>query len=732
MKYEILHEIPGRMRVRCLGFHVTGQVARAIGELLSLQDGIVAASLNPRTGNLLVVYSRVMPRGHLLALLDVMESEDWDGFGLTPLAGPPPLFDVTVSAMMREAFLLGLKLLLLPAPVRYALILLEALPIVGKGLVSLARGRADIAVLDAAAVSIMAARSEFGALRAILWMFGAADALGGWTREQSRSNLAAALALEVDSVWTRTPRGDRKRALADVGPDDLVIIQTGSVIPVDGVVAEGEALVNQSMLTGESEATHKTPGHSVFAGAVVDEGQLVIRVTKAAGETRLRNIIDFIEESEALKAGVQSDAEHLADGIVPYSLLLALTVLVVTRNPARASAVLMVDYSCAIRISTPLTILKAIQEGVQNGVLIKGGKYLEILADADALVIDKTGTLTMARPHVHEVVGFAGWTPREVLRTAACIEEHFPHPVGRAVVKEAERQTLRHRERHAKPEYILAHGISSRLDGKEILVGSAHFIFDDMGVAWTDEALATARNEADRGRSLLYMAHDRRLVGVLAVEDPIRPDAAATLSGLSADGVGDIHMLTGDGERTARAVADRLGIKDHRSGMLPVEKAAFINRLKAKGRKVVFVGDGVNDSPALSAASVGVSLKDGADIAKEVAGVVLVDGRLSDLLVGRRLSRLALNRVASQFGVIMGLNSLLIALGLFGALTPRLAAIFHNLGTLLVTANSIQQLLPDASEKTISMPLPDGDRVRGGSPKEAPLHDGAWRKRIPS
>jgi Cu2+-exporting ATPase len=527
-------------------------------------------------------------------------------------------------------------------------------------------------------------------------MFAAADALEGWTREQSRSSLAESLALKVDAVWVRTPGGDVRRPMSEIRPGDHIVVRTGGVIPVDGVVVEGDALVNQSVLTGESEALHKTAGLTVFAGTVIDEGDIVVRVVKAADDTRLRGIVKFIEESESLKAGVQSRAERMADAIVPYSLFAALAIFAITRNPIRASAVLMVDYSCAIR------------EGVKSGVLIKGGKYIERMAQADSLVIDKTGTLTKSRPSVARVIAFEGWSETEVLRAAACIEEHFPHPVGRAVVKKAEQENLHHRERHAKPEYILAHGIASILDGREIFVGSAHFIFDDMGILRSGEVDRESAAEAEKGRSLLYMAHDGRLVGMLSIEDPIREDAQATLAALSDGGLRHVTMLTGDGERTARAVAGTLKIGEYRSGLLPVDKAELIKAMKECGRKVIFVGDGVNDSPALSAADVGVSLKDGADIAKEVAGVVLVDGKLSGLAVARIVSRLALRRIDLQFIFIMGLNSLLMGLGLFGAITPRLAALLHNLGTVLVTANSVKKLLPDsAGDMTITMPVAD-------------------------
>ncbi len=711
MEYDVLHDIPGRLRVHCRDPRAT-RFATAIGQLLSTQDGVVSAELSPRTGNLLVTYTRVLPRRHVLNLLNVLEASDWEAIG--PNAGKPPatFFETSLCAVAATAFWHFLKWLVLPPLVRHGLTFLQAVPYVGKGLTALTRGSLEVAVLDGTALAILALRHDFVAIRTILWMFSAAEALEDWTREQSRNSLTESLALKVDSVWVRTDTGDIRRPMSEVRPGDLVVVRTGSVIPVDGVVVEGDAFINQSVLTGESEAAHKCPGLSVFAGTVIDEGDIVIRVEKTANDTRLQGIVTFIEQSEALKADVQSRAERMADAIVPYNLFLALAILAITRNPLRASAVLMVDYSCAIRMATPLTILSAIREGVKNGVLIKGGKYVESLAHADSLVIDKTGTLTQSRPAVARVIPFAGWNASEVLRTAACIEEHFPHPVGRAVVKRAERDNLRHRERHAKPEYILAHGIVSTLEGRKILIGSAHFVFDDMGIARNGEAEREAAVEAELGRSLLYMAHDGHLVGMLSVEDPIREDAQATLTALFDHGVESVTMLTGDGERTAGAVAKILGISQYHSGLLPVDKADLIHGLQKNGRKVIFVGDGVNDSPALSAAAVGVSLKDGADIAKEVAGVVLVDGQLSGLATARALSRQAMKRIDWQFGFILGLNSLLILFGLFGVIAPRLAALLHNLGTVLVTAHSVKKLLPErlSDDMVIEMQLETPDR----------------------
>ncbi|MDR3078148.1 MAG: heavy metal translocating P-type ATPase, partial [Planctomycetota bacterium] len=461
---------------------------------------------------------------------------------------------------------------------------------------------------------------------------------------------------------------------------------------------EGEALVNQAALTGEVESSHKRPGLTAFAGTTVEEGRLIVRTDRPADRTRLREIVRLIAESETLKAGIQARFERLSGALVPYSLFLSLFVLLITRDAQRAASALLVDYSCAIRISTPLAILSAIREGSRRNVLIKGGRPLEAIATADCLALDKTGTLTLATPSVAGVRAFDGWEEAEILRAAACLEEHFPHPVARAVVREAERRDLRHQEKHAEPEYILAHGISSRLDGRQIWVGSAHFVLDDQGAEAIPEVDAAARFEADRGRSLISLAVGGRVKGIVAIEDPIRPDAARTLASLAADGMGEIIILTGDGEKTALALTAELGVGVPRAGLLPADKARIIQELTASGRRVMFVGDGMNDSPALSAAGVGVSLKEGADLAKDVSGLLLLDGRLSGLVFARRLSRAALARIHRQFWFIMGLNSMLLALGLAGSISPWAASLLHNVGTLAVAGNSVRRLLPNEEE----------------------------------
>ncbi|MDR1535639.1 MAG: heavy metal translocating P-type ATPase [Planctomycetota bacterium] len=707
MKYEILHDIPGRLRLRCLDLAPTRRVADAVSALLSPQEGVVSVFLSPRTGNLLVIYSfGRTSREQVLALVGALTPDDWEGLEGEIQPRPPPLFETAFAAGLETAFNSLLRWLFLPAPVRFALNVWRAFPRLVRGLASLLSPRFDIALLDASALAIMILRRDSSAMRTLLLLFSAADSLEEWTREESRAGLADSLALKFDFAWVKTPGGEIRKRVADLREGDLVVVRAGAAIPVDGVAVAGEALVNQSTLTGESVPAPKRAGLSVFAGTVVEEGALTIRTDKPAEQTRLREIVRFIEESESLKAEVQSRAERLAESIVPYSLFLSLAVFAVSRDSARAAALLMVDYSCAIRLSSSMTIIAAIREGVGHGVLLKGGKYVEDAALVDCLALDKTGTLTLATPAVAGIRAFAGWGEEEALRTAACIEEHFPHPVARAVVREAERRRLRHREKHAEPEYIMAHGVASRLEGRDVLVGSAHFVLDDMGAEASAEAVEAARSEALLGRSILYLAVGGRVAGIIAIEDPVRPDAAGALAALAADGIGKIVILTGDGERTALAVTESLGLEAPRAELLPADKARIIREFREAGRRVMFVGDGVNDSPALSAANVGVSLKGGSDLAREVCGVLLLDGSLAGLLAARRLSRAALVRIDRQFWFIVGLNSLLLACGLYGGISPRFAAFFHNLGTLAVTANSIRRLLPEPEPRARSAASP--------------------------
>ena len=574
--------------------------------------------------------------------------------------------------------------------------LLASVPFVLSGVKSLLRGRFDVAVLDGAALLVSFLRRDFRTAGLLIVLLGLGEMLESYTRKKSMASLADELALRVDSVWVRRGDGNVKIALRDVTKEDVVVVHAGNAIPVDGIVVEGDGSVNQASMTGEPLPVHRMKGGTVFAGTVLEDGELMIRPTGVGDGTRLQQIVRFIENSEAAKAGIEGKALKWADRIVPYHFLLAGLVWLVTRDFARMASVLMVDFSCALRLATPLAILTAMRTGTQRGVVVKGGKYLEALAEVDTVVFDKTGTLTASAPKLSDVVSLDDrHDSDDLLRLAACLEEHFPHPVGRAVVHAAEAKGLAHTiEAHdAKIDYVVAHGIASAVEGERVLLGSRHFVEEDEGIS-----VAVAHEAAERlareGKSILYLAVGGRLAGLLGIEDPIRAEAKAVIAALHERGVKEVWMLTGDDERTARVVAKTLGIDHYRAGILPADKAAVVTALKEKGAKVLMVGDGVNDSPALSASHVGVTLRDGADIAQEVADVVLTENTLTGLPVAMDLGKAAMARIRQNFVASVGLNGLFLAGGLTGTLMPAAGALLHNGTTIGVCLNAMRN--PDA------------------------------------
>lgn len=570
------------------------------------------------------------------------------------------------------------------------------MPFVLSGVKSLLRGRFDVAVLDGAALLVSFLRRDFRTAGLLIVLLGLGEMLESYTRKKSMASLADELALRVDSVWVRRGDGNVKIALRDVTKEDVVVVHAGNAIPVDGIVVDGDGSVNQASMTGEPLPVHRMKGGTVFAGTVLEDGELMIRPTGVGDGTRLQQIVRFIENSEAAKAGIEGKALKWADRIVPYHFLLAGLVWLVTRDFARMASVLMVDFSCALRLATPLAILTAMRTGTQRGVVVKGGKYLEALAEVDTVVFDKTGTLTASAPKLVDVVTLDdAHDADDLLRLAACLEEHFPHPVGRAVVHAAEAKGLAHAiEAHdAKIDYVVAHGIASSVEGERVVLGSRHFVEEDEGIS-VDVAHEAAERLAREGKSILYLAVGGRLAGLLGIEDPIREEAKSVIAALHERGVKEVWMLTGDDERTARVVAEKLGIDHYRAGILPSDKAAVVVALKEKGAKVLMVGDGVNDSPALSASDVGVTLRDGADIAQEVADVVLSENTLAGLPVAMDLGKAAMARIRQNFVASVGLNGVFLAGGLTGTLMPAAGALLHNGTTIGVCLNAMRN--PDA------------------------------------
>lgn len=692
MRFFLVHEIPGRMRLRAPS-RFGSRMANELADQLDAIPGIEGVRVNPRTGSVLLLYANATARNAACALLASRPVVP-----ATVEAELPAVRDETSGLSLRPLLWYVFVRPLLPFAVRVVTAFSAALPFLVKGATSLFRGKVNVDVLDASAIGISLLRRDFKTVSLLTLLLGFGEALEQWTRKKSLDSLAESLALDTDTAWVRRDGVEISVPLKDLRESDLVVVRAGSAIPVDGVVFEGEASVNQASMTGEPLGVLRSAGAAVFAGTVVEEGELVVRVTGVGDGTRLRQIVRFIEESESLKAGVQGKAERLADAVVPFSFLLAGAVWLFTRNPARAAAVLLVDYSCALRLATPLAILAAMREGVGHGVLVKGGRFLEALASTDTVVFDKTGTLTESRPRVVDVVPAPGFLRDDVLRLAACLEEHFPHPVARAVVRKAEEENLHHLEEHTEVEYVVAHGIASRLHGERVLIGSRHYIHHDEKVD-VEGMRSTIDALTEKGRSLLYLAINGKLAGIIGIEDPLRAESAAVVERLRAGGM-RVVMLTGDDERTASAVAGRLGIDEYRAQVLPADKASVIRTLQAEGRTVLMVGDGINDSPALSAADVGVTLRDGADLAREVADVVLTDCNLHHLATALELGRGAMRRIHADFVATMTLNTLFLAAGLTGILQPGPSAVLHNLTTLGVSLNAMRPVLVSDSVKT--------------------------------
>lgn len=699
MRFQLVHELtmesgrpgqsgkPGRLRARAnAGF--SHKWAESLQVRLENVPGLEQVRVNARVGSVLIFYTNttacaaaVAVLCHWPSLLCLEKREK-----ATPSRSLAPGFGPLVRYVVVRPFL--------PVLARIVTAFVAAWPYMVNGLRACAKGRINVDVLDATALGISLLRRDFRTVSLLTLLLGFGEALETWTRKSSQDSLTKSLALDIDTVWVRRNAEELLVPLQSLQMDDLVVVRAGAAIPVDGVVVTGEAVVNQSSMTGEALGVMRMSGDSVYAGTVVEEGELVLRTTSLGEETRLQRIGHFIEESQKLKAGVESRAMRLADAAVPFTFLLSGLVWLISRNSARAASVLLVDYACALRLATPLAVLSAMREGAGKGVLIKGGLYLEALAEADTVVFDKTGTLTASQPKVAEIVPAPGHSRRQILKLAACLEEHFPHPVARAVVRQAEMEDLHHREEHTAVEYVVAHGVASQWRGKRVLLGSRHYIHQDEGIG-IQNMMPDIQRLTDQGMSLLYVAIDEELIGLIAIEDSVRTEAAQVVSQLRASGIRRVVMITGDDNRTAAAVAARLGIEEYYAEVLPINKAEIIRDLQAQACKVIMVGDGMNDAPALSAANVGVSLRDGADLAREVADVVLTDAHLQALVTARHLGQKTLQRIHRNFRLNMGLNSLFLGAGLMGALQPGSAAVLHNLTTVGVTLNAMRPMLTE-------------------------------------
>lgn len=690
MKCTILHETPGRMRVRMAQPRMTLLQADILEAYLRAVAGVDDVKVYDRTCDAVIVYSA--RRGEITAALSRFSYEA--SAALAPEHSSRALDreyqDRLVNAVLRRC----INKLILPVPVRTVMTLWRSAHYIKAGLACLLRGKIQVPVLDATAIAVSMLRGDFATAGSIMFLLGVGETLDEWTHKKSVADLARSMALNVDKVWMQTEAGDVLVSVSDVKVGDVITVNTGNMIPLDGKVVDGEAMINQASITGEPLPVRRCEGGYVYAGTVVEEGSCSVRVEKCSGAGRYDRIVKMIEESEKLKSGAESKAAHLADSLVPYSLGATALIWLITRNPTRALAVLMVDFSCALRLSMPIAVLSAMKEASSYKLSVKGGRFLEAVSEAETVVFDKTGTLTHAAPRVVDVVTFGGRNEEDMLRLAACLEEHYPHSMAKAVVAEAARRGLRHEERHSRVDYIVAHGVSSSVGDEKVVIGSQHFVFED-------EHCVIPEGEQPRFDALpgeyshLYLGISGVLAAVICIEDPLRDEAREVIDGLHALGIPKLVMMTGDNTATARSVAAAVGVDEFYAEVLPEDKANFIRAERAAGRKVIMLGDGVNDSPALSEADAGIAISDGAAIAREVADITVGADDLYSLITLKRLSDALMARIHGNYRKIISFNFMLICLGVAGILPPATSALLHNISTLMISLKSMTNLLDE-------------------------------------
>ncbi len=697
MKYQVMHDSGSRLRVRAGQWAFTKEEGYGLASLLLENDFIHEVFTSHRNGSILIYYDGdVESKQKIFSILNGITLDDL--FEAEPTQTQISK-EITDDFYLKLSKMIGRRLLgrwFLPLPIKNVLTIYRAIRYVWEGLDSLTDFRIDVALLDGAAVAGALLQKQYQPASSMMFLLSISDALEDYTVQKAKSTLKDSLALNIDTVWVVGDDGEEKQVSAmDIKKGDKIKVHMGDVVPVDGKVVDGEGMVNEASMTGEPLAVHKSNGKTVHAGTVMEEGNIIVEVYSMNKETRLNKIIDLIENSEDLKAATQSKAEKLADSIVPYSFLATALTYLITRNASKALSVLMVDFSCAIKLTTPLSVISAMREASDNRMMIKGGKFLEAYANADTIVFDKTGTLTNATPKVVEVIPMSKKYSRdEVLRMAACIEEHFAHSIATAIVKQAEEEGLKHEEDHSEVEYIVAHGIVTEYDGKRAVIGSRHFLFDDEGIKVTKtQEKKIAKEVAEH--SVVYLAIDGKLEGLICIDDPVREEAKYVIEELKSLGIENVIMLTGDSESGAKAGAKALGITEYRSQVLPEDKSRIVEELKEKGRTVIMVGDGINDSPALAAADVSVSMKHSSDIAREVADISLLSDDLYDLVTLRKLSTGMLDKINSNYRNIVAVNGTLLVLGVMGVIPPSTSSMVHNLSTMLFGAMSTKSVLKD-------------------------------------
>lgn len=678
------------MRVHFPGSTMTYRQADTLLYYLENKSEVISAKVYERTGDAVIRY-----KGERRRILEMLRSFCYDkvvvpnevletsGRALNA-AYQEKIIDKILFRWMRKWFL--------PYPMTALYTAAMSVKYIYQGLKILCKGKIEVPVLDATAIGVSILRNDFDTASSIMFFLSIGELLEEWTHKKSVDDLARMMSLNVEKVWIKKNDQEILVAASTVKKGDLIVVHMGNVIPFDGTVIEGEAMINQAALTGESVPVRRSSEDSVYAGTVLEEGEITLRVEKTGGSSRFEKIVTMIEASEKLKSSLEGKAEHLADQLVPYTFAGTGLVYLLTRNVTKALSVLMVDFSCAMKLSMPISVLSAIREASKYHLTVKGGKYLEAVAEADTIVFDKTGTLTKAHPTVVDVISFNGDDPDELLRVAACMEEHFPHSMAKAVVYAAKKRNLEHEEMHSKVEYMVAHGISTEIEGKRAVIGSYHFVFEDEKCR-IPEGKEELFESLSGEYSHLYLAMEQELAAVIRIEDPLRDEAVEVIRLLKEEGIANIVMMTGDSERTAASIAKRVGVDDYDSEVLPEEKARFVEKERAKGKKVIMIGDGINDSPALSAADVGISISDGAELAREIADITISADNLYELVLLKRLSDRLMQRIGRNYRLIVGINAALIALGVAGILQPTSSALFHNTSTLFIGLDSMKNLM---------------------------------------
>lgn len=693
MKFIIKNESKNRLRIHMAQSRMSFEQADILQYYIENIKGVTSTKVYERTCDAVIVYnSEDVSRGDIVKAVAT--------FHYNEVSVPQQLLDNSgrqmnshyqEQLMMRVILHFGKKLLL-PLPIRACINTVNSFRYIGEGIKCLAHRKIEVPVLDATAIGVSILRGDFNTAGSVMFLLSIGELLEEWTHKKSVGDLARSMSLNVGKVWLKTSETEVLVEADTIHEGDMVIVHMGNVVPFDGVVVDGEGMINQAALTGESVPVRKTIDSSVYAGTVVEEGELTIRVTKTGGASRYDKIVSMIEDSEKLKSGLESKAEHLADKLVPWTLGGTALTYLLTRNVTKTLSVLMVDYSCALKMAMPISVLYAIHEAGQHKITVKGGKFLEAVADANTIVFDKTGTLTKAKPTLVKIVSFNGQPENELLRLAACLEEHFPHSMAKAVVNAAVDRNLVHEEMHSKVEYVVAHGISSSVEGKKVVIGSYHFVFEDENCT-IPEGMKNVFDELPEEYSHLYMAIEGSLAAVLCIEDPLRDEAPEVIKALHKAGFDKIVMMTGDSERTAAAIAARVGVDEYYSEVLPEDKARFVEQEKAAGRKVIMIGDGINDSPALSAADAGIAISDGAEIAREIADITISAEDLNQVVVLKNISDALMARIRSNYRKIVVINTGLIGLGVCGIIAPTTSALIHNTSTIAISLSSMKKLL---------------------------------------